>query len=99
MVCAEVSFAQLRQRRGDLDLIASKSEAIGSGRAIDVRSMKGRSRGYAVGGRDTMVKSALSIAFHDRCDLIVATAAIESDQAGLQEGDVLRFLSSDLVLR
>jgi len=61
--------------------------------------MRGRSRGYAVGGRGATAKSALAIAFHDRCDLIVATTAIGGDQPGVQEDAVLEFLKSDLVLR
>ena len=86
-------------RVGDVDLLASERGALGPGRAIDVHSMKGRSRGYAVGGRGATAKSVLSIAFHDRCDLIVATAAIGGGQPGVQEDAVLEFLKSDLVLR
>ncbi len=36
---------------------------------------------------------------HDRCDLIVATAAIGGGQPGAQEDAVIEFLNSDLVLR
>ena len=97
--CPSAIDDEMVDRVGDLDLFASEREAVGSGRAIDVRSMKGRSRSYTVGGPGTMAKSALSIAFHDRCDLIAATAAVGSDQPGLQEGAVLQFLNSDLVLR
>jgi hypothetical protein len=90
---------EMVDRVGDVDLLAVEREALGPGRAIDVRTMKGRSRGYAVGGRGAMAKSALSIGFHDRCDLIVATAAIGGEQPGEQEGAVLKFLNSDKVLR
>ena len=85
-------------RVGDLDLIAPERAALGSGRPIEVRWMKGRSRGYAV-SRSATAKSALSIAFHERCDMIVATAAIGSAQPAPQEGAVLEFLNSDRVLR
>src|SRR5262245_52984295 len=97
--CTSVFDDEMVDRVGDVDLLASAREALGPGRAIDVRTMKGRSRGYAVGGRGATAKTALSIAFHDRCDLIVATAAIGGDQPGEQEGAVLQFLNSDLVLR
>jgi hypothetical protein len=73
--------------------------ALGPGRVIDVHSMKGRSRTYAVGGRHATAKSALSIAFHNRCDLIVATAAIGDGQPGVYEVPVLEFLNSEMVLR
>ena len=97
--CTSAIDDEMVDRVGDVDLLASERGALGPGRAIDVRSMKGRSRGYAVGGRGAAAKSALSIAFHDRCDLIVATAAIGGDQPGVQEDAVLEFLNSDLVLR
>jgi hypothetical protein len=84
---------------GDVDLLASEREALGAGRTIHVRSMRGRSRGYTVGGRSATARSALSIAFHNRCDLIVATAAIGSDVPSAQGDAVLEFLNSDLVLR
>jgi hypothetical protein len=97
--CTSAIDDDMVDRVGDVDLLASERGALGPGRAIDVRSMKGRSRGYAVAGRGATAKSALSIAFHDRCDLIVATAAVGGDQPGLQEDAVLEFLNSDLVLR
>jgi hypothetical protein len=97
--CTTAIDDDMVDRVGDVDLLASERVAVGPGRAINVRSMKGRSRGYAVGGRDATAKSALSIAFHDRCDLIVATAAIGGDQPGVQESRVLQFLNSDLILR
>jgi hypothetical protein len=97
--CTSAIDDEMVDRVGDVDLLASERGAMGPGRAIDVRSMKGRSRGYAVAGRGATAKSALSIAFHDRCDLVVATAAVGGDQPGLQEDAVLEFLNSDLVLR
>jgi len=97
--CTSAIDDEMVDRVGDVDLLASQREALGPGRAIDVRTMKGRSRAYAVGGRGVTATSALSIAFHDRCDLIVATAAIASGQPGVLEGTVLQFLNSDLVLR
>ena len=97
--CTSAIDDEMVDRVGDVDLLASKREALAPGRVINVRSMKGRSRGYAVSGRGATAKSALSIAFHDRCDLIVATAAIGSDRPSELEGAVLQFLNSDLVFR
>jgi hypothetical protein len=97
--CTSAIDDEMVDRVGDVDLLASKREALAPGRVISARSMKGRSRGYAVSGRGATAKSALSIAFHDRCDLIVATAAIGSDRPSELEGAVLEFLNSDLVLR
>jgi len=86
-------------RVGDVDLVGGESAALGPGSPVGVHWMKGRSRGYAIGGRGATAKSALSIAFHDRCDMIVATAAVGNNEPAAQEGPVLDFLNSDLVLR
>jgi hypothetical protein len=87
------------ERVGDLDLAGSQSAALGPGRPITVHWMKGRSRSYAVGGRVASAKSALSLAFNDRCDAIVATAVVAGDRPSAQEPAVLEFLNGDLVLR
>jgi len=87
------------ERVGDIDLLAKEREALGAGREIAVRWMKGRSRGYALTEGRVAARSALAIAFHDRCDLIVATAAIDGPHPGDLEANVLQFLNSDLVLR
>jgi hypothetical protein len=86
-------------RVGDLDLLGRERVALGAGRPIEVRWMKGRSRPYAVSGRGAAAKSALAIAFHERCDMIVVTAAVGADQPAAQEPAVLEFLNSDVVLR
>jgi hypothetical protein len=86
-------------RVGDLDFLGKENAALGPGRAIDVRWMKGRSRGYALRGNGAGARSALSIAFHDRCDMVVATAAMAHERPAEQEAAVLDFLNSDQVLR
>jgi hypothetical protein len=83
-------------RVGDVDLVGSGGAALGGGRAIAVRYMKGRSRGYEVG--TPSAKSVLSIAYNSRCDVTVATVVADGDPAA-QEQAVLEFLSSDLVMR
>jgi hypothetical protein len=82
-------------RVGDVDLVGGKIAALGIGQPITVHWMKGRSRGYTVSGP---AKSVLSIAFNDRCDVIVATV-VAGDEPSSQEQPVLEFLNSDLVLR
>jgi hypothetical protein len=56
--------------------------------------MKGRSRGYKVGVSSR--KSVLSLAFNNRCDVIVATV-LADDKAVAQEQAVLKFLSGDMM--
>jgi len=81
-------------RVSDVDLVGSERSVLGPGRPIMVHWMKGRSRGYAVGAPST--KSVLSLAFNDRCDVIVATVVAGADPAA-QERVVLEFLNGDLV--
>jgi hypothetical protein len=82
-------------RVGDLDLVGSERSALGPGRPIAVRSMKGRSRGYQVGAPSA--KPVLSLAFNSRCDVVVATVVAGGDPA-VQEPAVLEFLNGDLVV-
>lgn len=85
-------------RVGDFDLLGNTAAALGPGRPIDVRWMKGRSRGYVLSGAATAPRSALAVAFHDRCDMMIATAVIYGDQPAAQEVAVLEFLNSNTVL-
>jgi hypothetical protein len=81
-------------RVGDLDLVGTKKSALAPGRPIAVQWMKGRSRSYKVGGGSA--KSALSLAFNDKCDVIVATIVAGNEPAA-KEPAVLDFLNGDLV--
>ena len=83
-------------RVSDVDLVGSKSSALGPGRAITVHWMKGRSRGYTVGTPSG--KPVLALAFNNRCDVIVATV-VAGDKPVAQEQAVLEFLNGDLVLQ
>jgi hypothetical protein len=56
--------------------------------------MKGRSRAYALAPG----KSALSVVFNDRCDMIVATVVLPHDRAVTIEPGVMEFLNSRSVL-
>ena len=82
-------------RVGDVDIVGSKASALGPGRVIMVHGMKGRSRGYAVSAPSA--KSVLSLAFNNRCDVVVATV-VAGDAPVAQEQAVLEFLNGDLVL-
>jgi hypothetical protein len=55
----------------DFDLVGGEVSPLDAGRPIVVGSMNGRSRAYALIARNRPGKSALSVAFNDRCDMIV----------------------------
>jgi hypothetical protein len=80
-------------RVGDVDLVGGDGTALGPGRPITVQWMKGRSRGYRVAG---WAKPVLSLAFNDRCDVIVATVLAGADPLA-QEQAVLAFLNGELI--
>ena len=86
-------------RLTDFHLLANELSAIGEGRPISVAGMKGRSRAYAIVNSQRSPKSALTIAFNDRCDAIVATVTLEHDQPKTLEPAVVAFLNSDTVVR
>jgi hypothetical protein len=78
---------------GDLELLGAEAAPLGEGRPIAVGWMKGRARAYAVG--DTR---AVSVAFNDRCDMVVATAVLAPAAAAAVESHVIDFLNSPPML-
>ena len=80
-------------RVGDVELVGTKTAALGPGEPITVQWMKGRSRGYKVAAS---AKSVLSLAFNNRCDVIVATV-VAGDEPVAQERAVLEFLNGDVI--
>jgi hypothetical protein len=59
--------------------------------------MKGRSRPYRVTMAYAPARSALAIAFNDKCDVVVAT--VVSDDVAAAERSALGFLNGEGVLR
>jgi hypothetical protein len=84
-------------RMSDFDLLGGEVSPLAAGRPITIGWMKGRSRAYAPTGhgRD---KSALSIVFNDRCDMIVATVVFSASRPEDIEPSVIDFLSSKSML-
>ena len=85
-------------RMSDFDLVGGEVSPLGSGQPIAIGQMKGRSRTYAVVAPNRPGKTAISVVFNDRCDMIAATVVISHDRPALLEHDVLEFLNSRTVL-
>lgn len=83
-------------RMSDFDLVGDASP-LGPGREIAVGRMQGRSRTYAL--RNARGKAAISAAFNDRCDMVVATVVLPHDRPAEIEPGVIAFLNSRTVLR
>jgi hypothetical protein len=85
-------------RMGDLDLVGNGTP-LGAGRPISVASMKGRSRAYALTAPNPTGKTAISVIYNDRCDMIAATAVLGHDRPAAAEPAVIEFLSGSTVMR
>jgi hypothetical protein len=87
-------------RMSDLDLVGGEVSPRGPGRSITVAWMKGRSRAYyTLTARNPPGKTAITVAFNDRCDMIVATVLLPHDRPTTIEPDVIEFLNSRTVLQ
>ena len=85
-------------RLSDFNLMGGKPAVLGAGHEIKIAWMKGRSRAYAVSEPYRAPGSVLAIAFNDRCDAIVATAAVDHDAPKALEPSVIDFLNSEAVV-
>jgi hypothetical protein len=86
-------------RVGDLELLSDKFAGLKDGRPIAVGWMNGRSRPYEVTMPYAAARTALAIAFNDKCDVVVATVVAPRDRLPAAEHVALDFLNGDLVLR
>jgi len=96
--CRGIEDDEELERVSDLELISDRYAISGPSRPISVAAMQGRSRPFAVSNSSGSGGNALAIAFHDRCDLVVATAVFRSGRAADVELVVLRFLNTEPVL-
>lgn len=87
------------ERLSDIELFGGKHSADGPGRPITVAWMKGRSRSYAIADTSPRGRSALMIAFNDRCDAIVGTAIVGHERPAAVEQVVVDFLNGDVVMK
>jgi hypothetical protein len=81
---------------GDVALVGGAAAPLGDGRPVAIGWMKGRVRAYARADRQD--ETVLSVAFNDRCDMVVATIVLPRDRLAAVEPDVIAFLNSETVL-
>ena len=86
-------------RMSDFDLAGGNVAPRGDGRAISVGHMRGRSRVYALNAPAPRGWSVLSVAYNDRCDMVVATVLLPPDGPAPVEDGVLAFLNSAPIQR
>jgi hypothetical protein len=86
-------------RVGDLELLSSTFRGLSDGKPIAVGWMTGRSRAYHVSMPYAAARTAIAIAFNDKCDVMVSTVVSEREALPGAEQSALAFLNGDLVLR
>jgi hypothetical protein len=91
-----VSDDEELDRLTDFGLMGDRLLAVGAGRPIQVAWMNGRSRAYLDSDRG---RSALAVAFNDRCDAIVATVVAADSRPLAIESGVLEFLNGQTIRR
>jgi hypothetical protein len=84
-------------RMGDLVLVGDASP-LGTSHPIRIAWMEGRTRAYALNARNPLGKTAISVVFRDRCDMIAATAVFGHDRPAAIEPSVIAFLSGSTVM-
>jgi hypothetical protein len=84
-------------RMSDFDLVGGEVSPVAAGRPITIAWMKGRSRAYTLTA-NRLGRSAISVVFNDRCDMIVATAVLPHDRPAAIGTDVMEFLNSATIL-
>lgn len=87
------------ERMSDLALLGGASEPQAPGHAVEVSGMSGRARAYAVNGSTLPVRSALAIAYNERCDMVVATAMSPAEGAAPAESAVRQLLESPQIVK
>jgi hypothetical protein len=86
-------------RVGDIELLSSSFDGLSNGKPVAVGWMSGRSRPYHVSMPYSPARTAIAIAFNDKCDVMVSTVVAEHEALGLAEQSALDFLNGELVLR
>jgi len=86
-------------RVGDVELIGQQFAPMRDGSPITVGWMKGRSRAYAVTSANAPRRTALALAFNDKCDVVVATVAGDGELPPDAERAAVAFLNGKEVLR
>ncbi|HMM92234.1 hypothetical protein [Bradyrhizobium sp.] len=84
-------------RMGDLVLVGEASP-LGGSHPVRIARMDGRSRAYALNTRNPLGKTAISVVFRERCDMITATAVLGHDRPAAIEPHLIEFLNGRTVM-
>ena len=86
-------------RLSDFGFLGPTPTPHGAGHPIKVAWMTGRARAFALAPQGHAPRAAISAAFNDGCDAIVATVMFAQERAEAVEPRVLEFLNGSTVTR
>ena len=86
-------------RLSDFGFLGPAPAPLGAGHPIRVAWMTGRARAFALGTPGRTGRAAISAAFNDGCDAVVATVVSAHERAEAIEPRVLEFLNGATVKR
>ena len=87
------------ERLSDFDFMKGASVALGDGHEVKVGWMKGRLRAYAIASPNRPRAIAISIAYNNDSDALVATVLLNDEQPNAVEPAVIEFLNGEGMLR
>jgi hypothetical protein len=87
------------ERLSDFDFMNGANVALGEGREINIAWMKGRLRAYAIASPSRLRITAISIAYNNDSDALVATVILNDAQLNDVEPAVIEFLNGKIMLR
>jgi hypothetical protein len=87
------------ERLSDFDFMKGATVALGEGHEINVAWMKGRLRTYAIVSPNGSRTTAISIAYNNDSDALVATIVVDDAQPTAVEPVVIEFLNGEVVRR
>jgi hypothetical protein len=81
-------------RVGDLVVLSERYTPLSAGTAVDLGTLRGRARHFAVYGSGPTKRYAIGIALSRKCDAIVATVVGDGPISGRAEDSAFRLLNS-----
>jgi hypothetical protein len=87
------------ERLSDFDFMKGATVALGEGHHINVAWMQGRLRSYAIANSTRPQATAISIAYNNNSDALVATVILDDAQPASVEPTVIEFLNGEIIQR
>ena len=87
------------ERLSDFDFIKGHVTTLGGGHEVDIAGMKGRLRVYAIASPILLQTHAVSVAFNNNSDALVATVVLNGGHPAAMEPVIIQFLNGETIQR